>query len=89
MHVKVETDGVAPYELEVKTRDIAAWEAIKAGRGVADLRSPSMTTIYQLAHLAARRTGKTDANIDVWIATTDLEVLDESDPTELKAPSAD
>lgn len=82
MHIKIETDGVDAYEVEVKTRDIVVWEMAGTNRGIEELRAPSMTTIYQLAHVAVRRVGKTDAPFAAWAAMTDVEVsADVEDPT--------
>lgn len=91
MLVNVTTDGVPTYELDVKTRDIALWEMAGRDRGIEQLKSPSMTTIYQLTHIAARRLNLTALNFDEFVAATDVEVIpevEEANPTVATEPSA-
>lgn len=77
MKIKIETDGTAAYEVDSKTRDIVIWERAGKDRGLEQLKAPSMSTIYELAHIACRRTGTYTGTFDEFIASTDIEVIDE------------
>jgi hypothetical protein len=78
-------DEGEPYDVESKTRDIVVWEKSKAGRTVSQLvTNGSMTSYYELAHITAKRLGKTTQTLHEFMGGVDLEVTptEEEDPTQ-------
>lgn len=87
--IKIRPDGGDEYELEVEARDALMWE--KTSRDNASiidyLRHPSMTELYRLAHLCAKRRQQFTGSLkefedshDVVIVNVD-EDENEPDPT--------
>lgn len=88
LKLRVEPDGAEPYELEVLARDVYVWERAGRDRAVADLKDrPRLVDLAELAHAAARRTGKTSANLEEFLATTDVNGVDDDEDAEALDPT--
>ena len=83
LKLKISPDGAEPYEVTATSRDIRAWEKGGSGRAFGKLASGlSMTDVYAIAHVTARRLGHVDqaTTLDQFAESTDLELLDDDEP---------
>lgn len=80
MRFKVTPDGGDPYEIEATSRDVYIWEKTGRDRRMVQLSSDiSMTALYELAHLAAKRKQLFTGPLDEFTSTVDLEMLAEDE----------
>lgn len=83
LRIKVMPDGSEPYEVTATSRDIRAWEKGGSGRSFGKMADGlSMTTIYAIAHVTARRLGHLDqaVTLDQFAEATDIELVAEEEP---------
>lgn len=79
MRLKVSPDGAEPYELEVASRDVVAWEKAGKGRAYSEFAERlRMSDVFSLAHLAARRAGRFDGSLELFETTCDVEMVDDA-----------
>lgn len=85
MRFKVVPDSGEAFEVEAKARDVLAWEKRGKGRKFSDFREVTMAAMYELAYLAARRSGQWSGTLDEWCDLVDIEPVgdddEEVDPT--------
>lgn len=85
-------DGSHQYRVDVEPRDLYTWESSGRGRSSVDIASGiPYKASYEIAHVVARRLGKTDLKLDEFAAafnvyqvdpdSDDDETADEPDPT--------
>lgn len=73
MEFTVKPDGDDPYKLEATSRDVFIWEKVtknSLGKLQGDI---SMTAMYQLAHIAAKRLQLFTGTLDEFVACCDLD----------------
>lgn len=77
------------YEVVAKTRDIEFWERTHRGRTVKTLtEQQSLTQLYEVAYVAAKRRGLCSGTYEDFRDSTDLEVVDGDDEGADPTPSA-
>lgn len=70
---KVTPDGGEEFEVTAHSRDIRMWEKTGPNRSFAKLTSDlKMTSLYEVAHIAARRQQLYTGTLDDFGATCDL-----------------
>lgn len=70
--------GGEPFRVEALSRDVLVWEKRHRDNSFARLRENlTMVAQYQLAHIAARRTGQFDGDLAEFENTCDLMPVDE------------
>lgn len=73
-------DGGAPYELVAGSRDVLIWERTGKGRAFSQFQDGlRMGSLYELAHVAAKRQGLFDGSLGEFEQTCDLDTADEDD----------
>lgn len=73
VNLRVHTDGEDPYLLEVLGRDVYVWESTGRGRSMADIaEAMPMKPAVEIAHIVARRLGKTERSLEDFAAITDV-----------------
>lgn len=71
----VKPDEGDEFEVEATSRDVVMWEKTGKGRSLSKVANdPNMTALYELAHLASRRTKQFDGSLDEFIASVDIDV---------------
>ncbi|MFI5561505.1 hypothetical protein ACIA2T_19680 [Amycolatopsis japonica] len=79
MTVTVVPDEGAAFEVEVKTRDIAAWER-STGKAFSHLdEDMKLDDMYELAYAAAVRLKLYDGTVEDFKLTTDIEFKGEDE----------
>ena len=82
----VTPDSGEPYQLSVKSRDVAFWEKIDRTHTVTRLeQDPKMSDIYSVTHVAAKRQGFFSGPLAEWETSVDLDTVPDetaSDPTQ-------
>lgn len=76
-------DGIEPFEIDAKLRDLVWWEKAFKGRSLGMLSNEgkvSATIMFEIGYSACRRQGIIDATVtlDAFLAGYDIE-LDEDD----------
>ncbi|MGH3986923.1 MAG: hypothetical protein ACRDTZ_06350 [Pseudonocardiaceae bacterium] len=78
-------DDGESYDLTVTSRDVVKWEKIDHTHTISRLEaSPSITDLYSVTHVAAKRKGLFRGVLAEWETSVDLEPLADpaaSDPT--------
>lgn len=77
-----------PFDVEITSRDVLIWEKTTHGASYAKLiEARNMVDLYRLGHIAARRSGQYDGNLESFEAGCELEPLgDEEDATDPTPP---
>jgi len=84
----VRPDGGGPFQVKASTRDVLVWEKAGPNRSMAKLiEDLHLASVYQVAHIAARRQQLFDGSLDEFEKTCDLDIdkvlqVDEPDPTQ-------
>lgn len=77
----VKPDEGEEYELTATSRDIYFWEKTHKDASFDNFReATNMVELYEVAHVAARRQGKTDLSLDEFVNTCDLAFEEEEEP---------
>lgn len=85
--IRVTPDDGPAYEVPAGTRDVYMWEKTGKGRSVGQLQGEGMSisALYELTHLAARRQHMTTESLDDFVKHNDIDPIeddDEPDPTQ-------
>jgi hypothetical protein len=85
---KVTPDSGEPYELTVASRDVVMWEKIDRKHTISRLETePSMTDLYSVTCVAAKRQGLFRGVLAEWETSVDLApVVEEEDPSDPTQP---
>lgn len=79
-------DNAEPYDLTVTSRDVVMWEKIDRTHTISRLEaSPSVSDLYSVTHVAAKRRGLFAGVLAEWETSVDLENIPNpaaSDPTQ-------
>ncbi|MGL5911658.1 MAG: hypothetical protein ACRCZP_16780 [Phycicoccus sp.] len=77
----VTPDEGDPYEVVAGSRDVLIWERLGRGRKLAELGdNPTMSGLYSLAHVAARRQQLHAGSLAEFEATCDIDVQQQESP---------
>lgn len=83
---RVTPDDGEPFNVEAQARDVLVWERKSNGKRVFSdlLDRTSLTDMYSLAHVAARRLGLFDGDLATFERTCDVsgQPKPEPDPTQ-------
>jgi hypothetical protein len=76
-------DGSDTYRLELTSRDFLIWERTGRNRTFQSfMENISVTGLYELSHLAARREGLFGGNLPDWQAAVDVNAVDPDQKTD-------
>jgi hypothetical protein len=82
MTIQPDQDGVEPFEIDAKLRDLVWWEKAFKGRSLGMLSNEgkvSATIMFEIGYSACRRQGVLDATVTLeqFINTHDIELEDD------------
>jgi hypothetical protein len=89
LDVTLTPDDGDTISLHVDSRDVYRWEKCSRGKkSMVDLQQPSMTDMYELAHIACKRKAIFDGTLEEFIDAYAIDIDGEApdvDPTEPEA----
>lgn len=83
---RVKPDSGEAYNLTVTSRDVVMWEKTDRSNRISRLENdPTITDLYSVTHIAARRQGMFHGSLAEWETSVDLDPITEEnaqDPTQ-------
>lgn len=86
--IRITPDDGEPFEVEILTRDMLAWERTAKGKTFQQFsENISLIEVYRLTHIAARRLGLFAGSLQEYEATCEIDMDDDEEAGEEPDPT--